>query len=242
MNNSNNTPNAINAEPFEDDAAYVTALSQLLGLRVQRILTADRIRETEKEEPTDRKTIGRKRPVALDADRRRLAELQDAEDEMRAEINARREVTEHDLGLDRVVDRLDLTESEAEQVRFPLVAMVLDSIAPPEADAALGTITMGGMCSVNVGDMIRLMDPDGISGWLQFRRLWRPNGPLIRNGEIVSLRFLGDTVEPRELLDAKVQILSAALAEIVGDESLADEGKQPESDSESECDSEEVSS
>jgi len=207
--------------PFRDDPSYLETEYSWLAVRCRRIVAERMLRDLLK----DNRGLPPGTPGTREQ-RCRVIELREEEAEARKEIDTRlqarwRDPDAEELGLDELCEEYGLSQEE----RTILLVLSVPAIGRSIAEEVLGDLISCYGC-LTVEDVIRSLDPTGVSDWLQFRSLLRPDGKLLQ-AELISLVVSGEPSFADTFINADVRISIPAVTRITGDEGLLFETELP---------------
>ena len=200
-------------EPFTN-TTYLDAEIEHLRLRLHRIELEHRLADAERA-ATESASGPRGRGPGIPELRGTLCEVSRREQQARDEIHAHLEVRRADpnvpeLGLDRLCMEYDLGAQE----RLLILGLLVPAISKSLADHVC--FEVGGFCGrLSVADLCFVLNPQSVEGWLQARRCFRPDAPLIKSG-LVAVDTYG-AVTAETLMNANVELSLKAFSIILSD-------------------------
>ena len=218
-----NEPNP--PQPFTDDADYLDLAFAHLVAEARRIGAERRLVEDVHSLPLwhhDR-TLGRQGTVGEEETRRQADALVAEEHRLRKQLDARLTAHRADkarptLGIDVVTEEAGLSEQE----RMVLLVCSALAISPDIGKAITEGLGTGAFSRFGVEGAMTLMEPQGVAGWLGFRRLFLRTAPLVRH-DLIAIEFPSVTFGPTDVLAATVEVTHKGLALVTGDPTLANE-------------------
>ncbi len=168
--------------PFQGDCDFLDAEILHLRYRAQRIAAQADLRTRQQAEEGDDGRPGRHSVRDLKC---KVRDLLEREQELREAIDARLKSTREDgtrpmLGLDRLcaAHRLDPDE------RMILLALAVPAISPALSEATFGDL-LSAYRGLNLAEVVRLLDPQDVAGWVNARHHFDPDGALLAAGLIL---------------------------------------------------------
>jgi hypothetical protein len=181
---------------FTTDGEYLACMFEWLRARISRV----RAEREAREDNCDEGAVG-------------IEALRDRENRLQADIDARlaahRRSDAFDLGLDKLGP--DITQDE----RTIVVALVAPAISDTLGDDLLAGLGAGGGAWVTVSDLMALVAPGDIEGWVRARALFEESGKL-RAAGIIELRSASSELGARGLVASYVYLSEAAFRTVVG--------------------------
>lgn len=214
MTESQETPTP---QPFNSDASFLDAAFSWLASRVARLVAERRLRETLKDEKTgEDRTIGRVQRVSTDESRRQVVALLAKEKDLKANLDARHQATLDDPNTPRL--GIDVVSEEAgglgEEDRLFLIALLVPACSPRMSDEIYEGFNVYG--SLNTAHLIELLDPQGVGDWLEARRHFRWDAPMIRQG-FLTLDFPSRYANPEDFIGStQVRLTAKAFSALTG--------------------------
>ncbi len=208
----------MNEKPYADCLEYVEdELCRYLPIRASRLNSEWMLKDLSKPALGD-KTVGEKQDVRSKELERRASQYRKDETKIRSEIDSRleatRQIQENKSGfsLDLLNGGLDF---DARLVLLTLTANALGLGAD-----TIGEIGISYFGSINVGDLMAMMDVKTISDRLRVRRLLLD----LTGMGLIVLDYNSKAITPEDFNTAQVSLSRRTFAVILGDPGLEHEG------------------
>jgi len=214
------------AVPFTSDTEYFAAECSFLHSRAARIGAEVRAAFAESVQADDDPTRARHScHVPAREAKCRAHEARHEEDRTRGEIDARLAVHRADptrpkLAIDALCEKHGLSDQE----RLVLIAAAVPALSQRVADELLGDIGTF-YAALSVSDLMALLDPQGVTDWIAFRKLFRASAALRKSGLLVIAEPKG-VPGPDTLPAQEARLSMEAFAAVVGDPAAAHENDE----------------
>ena len=194
-------------KPYESALELLDDECRFLRVRAARI-------EIEKEHRTAEFALasGADVRVGTGSLKHRVEALRGAEEELRTEIDARRQVTNPAVGLDRIVHAHDLDEHERILVAAVCIPVISTHLAE-EVFAGTGFY----LGSPTTEDLVRMIAPSTVGEWVATNDLLSPNSTLVIEG-ILAVDCTVTDSPAHDWRDARVYPSAKTLAIVLGRE------------------------
>ena len=202
--------------PFASDCDYLEAEFNLLACRVQRLAAERELRAADRRERAEAGSVGRSRHVADDDATRRHAVFSAREEQMSADLDARLQAHRSDPTAQRLgIDILAQTHGLGEEERLILLSALSYAVAEELAESIHSDLEAGGYGAPTVESLMRLLDAQSVADRVLLRRLFRPDGPLLKGGLVILDCYTKDAM-PDDLLSSRIRLTSRAFGVLVG--------------------------
>ena len=200
---------------FQNDGEFINHVATWLRARATHIFIGREMREAERahqegEEDHQDKPVSELRCRGLLAKERKAQ----AHAELESRLDAHRaDPTKTTLGIDMLVEQYRLTDEE----RLLLLTALMPAISQTMADDVLGGVgSFYG--AISVSDLIPILDPKSPGDWIDARRHFMPDAPLVMGGLLVIDAHKPVHESPDALLDATVSVSMGAFQTLIGAE------------------------
>ena len=90
------------------------------------------------------------------------------------------------------------------------------AVAEELAESIHGDLEAGGYGAPTVESLMRLLDAKSVADRVQLRRLFRPDGPLLKGGLVILDCYVKDAM-PDDLLSSRIRLTTRAFSTLVGE-------------------------
>ena len=206
----------MNTTPFDTDAQYIQSEVHWLAARTSRLAAEHELQEAEQDTNIHGTRVGKRhKPVAADEARRVATLFREKEGKLRADIDARLEVTRKAgtvLGLDRICMEHDLSTVE----RLALLVAAIPCLGERLTQNILGKLDSYIVNQPSVEMMLLLTESESVEDRLKVRALFNsPEVGLVKHG-LISMDFHRNEASPADLPGAQFSLTEMAFNTILG--------------------------